>query len=77
MLFFITFLLALSMPQAASAYVDPGTTTSVFGIIATIVSGAGVIGAFLIRPVIRVFRRKKQSDVSQNKSDTPPPPPVA
>ncbi len=84
MMLVLTFLLALSLPQAVFAYVDPGTTTSVFGLIATIVSGAGVIAAFLIRPILRVFRKKKPGDVptsttsaqSPAKNDVPPTPPV-
>lgn len=65
--------LLIGFPTAAHAYVDPGTTTSVFGLIATIVSGAGVIGAFLVRPVLRLFRRKKKDAPH----DTPPTPPAA
>lgn len=68
----LIFILLLGFPHAANAYVDPGTTSSVFGLIATIVSGAGVIGAFLIRPVTRLFRRKK----TDTPHDTPPTPPA-
>lgn len=80
----ILVLLAMSFPTLASAYVDPGTTSSVFGLVASIVSGAGVIAAFLIRPVLRVFRRKKPTDISHSaatdipnsKNEKPPTPPV-
>ena len=70
----LTTIFLLSIPQATFAYVDPGTTTSVFGLLATIISGAGVIGAFLIRPILRVFRRKKPSDVPTATDNTSLPP---
>lgn len=80
----ILLLLAMGFPTLASAYVDPGTTSSVFGLVASIVSGAGVLAAFLIRPVLRVFHGKKTSDASHSaatdipdsKNEKPPTPPV-
>jgi len=68
----------LILPQAASAYVDPGTTGSVFGMFAAIVSGAGVILAFLARPIHRLFRRRGKKGVSVNESgDASHKPPTA
>ncbi len=67
----LLFVLVLGFPHAANAYIDPGTTSSVFGVIAMIVSGAGMVGAFLIRPVMRLFRRKKR-DAPHDAPPTPP-----
>ncbi len=50
----------VGFPAAARAYVDPGTTGSVFSVVAAALSGAGLLGAFLIRPIKRLFTRKKQ-----------------
>lgn len=51
--------LAFATTKTAHAYVDPGTTTSVFGIVVAALSGLGAIGAFLIRPLKNLLRRKK------------------
>lgn len=53
--------LAFATTKTAHAYVDPGTTTSVFGIIAAALSGLGAVGAFLIRPIKNLLRRKKDA----------------
>ena len=66
MVIIIATILLVGFPGGAYAYVDPGTTSSVFGLVAAIVSGVGVVGAFLIRPITRLFRRNKSND------DAPP-----
>lgn len=84
MVIILALILLVGFPDGAYAYVDPGTTSSVFGLVATIVSGIGVVGAFLIRPIKRLFHRKKSNDATPPANDdrhsteakTPPTPPV-
>ncbi len=75
LLLFIAFLTALFAPHDAHAYIDPGTTSSAFGLIATIISGIGVMLAFLIRPIkqaILSIRKKRQAPGTPERKDTPP-----
>ncbi|NJB68686.1 hypothetical protein GGQ74_002359 [Desulfobaculum xiamenense] len=47
----------VSIPATAVAYVDPGTTSAVFGGLAYILAFVGAGAAFLFRPVIRLYRK--------------------
>lgn len=74
-LLFVAMLFATT--KTTHAYVDPGTTTSVFGIVAAALSGLGAIGAFLIRPIKNLFRKKKDAAVTEQapqQPDAPKPP---
>lgn len=62
-------------PYAAHAYIDPGTTSSAFGLIATLISGAGIMFAFLIRPIKLFFvklRHRKAANSEVKKEEQPP-----
>ena len=49
-------IMGLALPRPALAYIDPGTSSAVFGSLAYILGAAGVALAFLFRPIKRLFR---------------------
>jgi hypothetical protein len=49
------FLVVLTPPVNAIAYVDPGTGSAVFGLAAYVIAGAGVAAAF-VAGLLRKFR---------------------
>jgi len=63
MLKIITSLLFLTIPSVAYAYLDPGTTMSVFSALAPVIAVIGVVLGFLIKPFVvlykSIFKKKK------------------
>lgn len=73
---FLITAIVVATTKPALAYVDPGTTTSVFGIVAAALSGLGAALAFLIRPIKNLLRKKKDAAApapAQKPPDNPTP----
>ena len=65
---FLPFLLALIFfSDKAYGYIDPGTTSGIFSVLAPILSILALVFGFLIRPIKRLFKSRKNQD---SESDT-------
>jgi len=77
----IATLCVLLAPRAAHAYIDPGTTQSLFAVLAPVIALFGVLLGYVLWPfryvILRIFRKSKPDDDATPPSaqETPEPQP--
>ena len=67
------FLLTLAVPSPALAYIDPGTTSSLFAFLAPLVALLGVFLGYLLWPFRKLFLRlfRKPKDDAADDAEKP------
>jgi hypothetical protein len=61
----IFLLWAICVAQTASAYIDPGTTSVVFGAVGYVIAGAAAFFAIIFHPVKILYRKIFKKDQAE------------
>lgn len=66
---FLLTLICLGWTTSAQAYIDPGTTSAIFGGLAYILTFIGAGLAIFFRPIIKLYRRIFKKNQQETKQD--------